>query len=177
MPRPSQRDRILAAAAVVVRRDGSDALTLDAVAAEAGVSKGGLLYHFASKEALVEGLVGALVADFDRRLAQLEDGRPGSFTRAYLRATVEGEVPDRTSAALLAAVALAPHHLEPLRERYRAWAERLDRDGISPVDALVVRLAVDGLWMAELLGLDPPPPERRAEVIRRLEQLSEGRGP
>ncbi|WP_437817093.1 TetR/AcrR family transcriptional regulator [Sorangium sp. So ce1078] len=177
MPRPSQRDRILAAAGVVVRRDGSDALTLDAVAAEAGVSKGGLLYHFASKEALVEGLVGALVAGFDRRLAQLEDGRPGSFTRAYLHATVEGEVPDRTSAALLAAVALAPHLLEPLRERYRAWAERLDRDGICRVDALVVRLAVDGLWMAELLGLDAPPPERRAEVIRRLQQLTEGRGP
>ena len=40
------RRRLLDAATAVVRRDGARALTLDAVAAEAGVSKGGLLYHF-----------------------------------------------------------------------------------------------------------------------------------
>ena len=48
MPRPSARARLLDAAVAVVRRDGAQALTLDAVAAEAGVSKGGLLYHFRS---------------------------------------------------------------------------------------------------------------------------------
>ncbi|WP_437665319.1 hypothetical protein [Sorangium sp. So ce1182] len=42
---------------------------------------------------------------------------------------------------------------------------------------MVVRLAVDGLWMAELLGLDAPQPERRTEVIAALQQLTEGRGP
>ena len=44
--RGDTRKRLLDAAAAVVRRDGAGALTLDAVAAEAGVSKGGLLYHF-----------------------------------------------------------------------------------------------------------------------------------
>ena len=32
-------------------------LTLEAVAKEAGVSKGGLLYHFSNKEALIEGMI------------------------------------------------------------------------------------------------------------------------
>ena len=58
MSRPSARERLLDAAATVVRRDGAQALTLDAVAAEAGVSKGGLLYHFRSKRDLLDALVG-----------------------------------------------------------------------------------------------------------------------
>jgi len=51
------RKRLLGAAAAVVRRDGAKALTLDAVAAQAGVSKGGLLYHFASKRELLDAML------------------------------------------------------------------------------------------------------------------------
>jgi AcrR family transcriptional regulator len=51
------KERILEAATNVVARDGSNKLTLEAVAAEAGVSKGGLLYHFPSKRALLEGML------------------------------------------------------------------------------------------------------------------------
>ena len=51
------RESILEAAIHVASRDGLLAMTLDNVAREAGVSKGGLIYHFASKEQiLVEGL-------------------------------------------------------------------------------------------------------------------------
>src|SRR5215208_3308653 len=54
MPRPSRRAELLDAAIAVIRRDGAQRLTLDAVAAEAGVSKGGVLYHFGSNAALIE---------------------------------------------------------------------------------------------------------------------------
>src|SRR5215216_5514144 len=57
MPRPSRRAELLDAAIAVIRRDGAQRLTLDAVAAEAGVSKGGVLYHFGSKRALIDGLL------------------------------------------------------------------------------------------------------------------------
>jgi DNA-binding transcriptional regulator YbjK len=40
MARPSRRAALLDAAVAVIRRDGARSLTLDAVAAEAGVSKG-----------------------------------------------------------------------------------------------------------------------------------------
>ena len=49
------RDRILNAAESRLLAMGPAGLVLDAVAADAGISKGGLLYHFPSKEALVEG--------------------------------------------------------------------------------------------------------------------------
>ncbi len=43
------RSALLDAAERVVLRDGAGQLTMDAVAAEAGVSKGGVLYAFPSK--------------------------------------------------------------------------------------------------------------------------------
>ncbi|MFM7780846.1 MAG: helix-turn-helix domain-containing protein, partial [Alphaproteobacteria bacterium] len=52
--------RILDAAENLIIARGVGAMTLEAVAREARVSKGGLLYHFASKEALLEALLGRL---------------------------------------------------------------------------------------------------------------------
>ena len=55
MPRkPEARDKLLAAFEHLVLTEGERAATLDAVAAHAGVSKGGLLYHFPHRQALVE---------------------------------------------------------------------------------------------------------------------------
>ncbi|MDD0859232.1 TetR/AcrR family transcriptional regulator [Arthrobacter alpinus] len=53
----STRERILGAYEDLLIVDGPRMATLDAVAAAAGVSKGGLLYHFKSKEALTEALL------------------------------------------------------------------------------------------------------------------------
>ncbi|MFO0610865.1 MAG: TetR/AcrR family transcriptional regulator [Polyangiales bacterium] len=169
MARQSRREALLKAAAAIVRRDGADALTLDAVAREAGVSKGGLLYHFDSKEALVAAMVAALVEGFDARLSAAEGGAPGAFTRSYLEATAETDDEALAlSAGLLAAVAIAPESLAPLRARYRSWGRRLRGDGIDEADAMIVRLAADGLWLADLLGLEPPGRKLRGEVVARL---------
>src|ERR1700722_11797421 len=55
--RPSAKDDILDAAEAVVVDKGAAHLTLDAVTERAGISKGGLRYHFESKEALLAALV------------------------------------------------------------------------------------------------------------------------
>src|SRR5688500_7207168 len=81
MARANRRTELLDAAVAVIRRDGAAALTLDAVAAEAGVSKGGVLYHFASKRALIDGLLQRWLDDFE---ARLEEG--GEPLAAYVRA-------------------------------------------------------------------------------------------
>lgn len=177
MARPSKKTALLRAAAKIVQRDGADALTLDAVAVEAGVSKGGLLYHFDSKEALVMGLVERMVDGFDATLVQDADRSPGAFSRAYLRSTANAdEASLSTTYALLAAAAIAPKSIEPLRERYREWNKRLREDGIAEQDAFIVRLAADGLWLADLLGLEPPRPKLRRAIVKRLEELTqEGR--
>jgi AcrR family transcriptional regulator len=53
---PAAREKLLDAYAELLRDEGERAATLEAVAAKAGVSKGGLLYHFRTKEALAEAL-------------------------------------------------------------------------------------------------------------------------
>ena len=55
-PPPAARAKVLRAFASLLVEQGERAATLEAVAERAGVSKGGLLYHFGSKDALADGL-------------------------------------------------------------------------------------------------------------------------
>lgn len=171
------RRSILGAAAQIVSAHGSDALTLEAVAHAAGVSKGGLLYHFPGKEALIAGMVEHLLDEFDsaiqHELAAEEAGQAGRWTRAFVRATFLPEQQQRdTSAALLAAVAANPELLAPMRARYDAWQAQIDGDGLDPARGLIVRLALDGLWFSDLLGFAPPDPAQRALLRELIDQLA-----
>lgn len=162
----------------MVAEGGYSALTLDAVGEAAGVSKGGLLYHFPSKEALVAGLLEDLLTSFeaDQDAAHAADpSTPGAWTRAYLKACATAPQDDSeqsASVALLAAVGHDPSLLAPLQSRYRRWVERLDDDGLPGVEAHVVRLAADGLWAADLFNLAPPDPSLRARIHARLGDLA-----
>ena len=78
--RGDTRKRLLDAAAAVVRRDGAQALTLDAVAAEAGVSKGGLLYHFKSKRELLDAMLEGWLEEFAAEIDAAAGGRRASRT-------------------------------------------------------------------------------------------------
>jgi len=164
------KDRLLNAAGAVVRRDGPQALTLDAVAAEAGVSKGGLLYHFGTKQELIEALVARWLAEFQADI----DAADPHFVRGYVRASdPAGEIADELG--LLAALVADPAVLRTVRDRYAIWQDRVEREGSDPVDATVARLAADGLWLAELLGLAPPRGRLREQVLSRLLDLA-GKG-
>jgi len=177
------RRRLLESAEAIVLREGPDRLTLDAVAREAGVSKGGVLYHFGTKDALIAAMVARLYEEWDedieRALAASADA-PGRWTRAYVLATCapweeSTEPTPEAGAGLLAAIANDPALLDPLRERFRAWQASLEADGIDPATATVARLAVDGLLIADVLGLAPPSGELRERVIARLLDLAADR--
>jgi AcrR family transcriptional regulator len=171
VPRPSARARLLDAAAAVVRRDGAQALTLDAVAAEAGVSKGGLLYHFHSKRELLDAMLERWLAEFDTEIAA---AGAKTFAGGYVRATdMSGwAAADRaTEFGFLAALVDHPG-MALVRERYADWQQRVVEATDDPVQATVARLAADGLWLADLLGLAPPEGELRERVLERLIELA-----
>lgn len=172
------KGRIIAAAEEVVLRDGVAHLTLDATAAEAGLSKGGVLYHFPTRDALVMGMVGKIIDEFDRdierEMAALTG--PGRFIRD-IRATMaptttEPEGQDRLGAALIAAAAAEPALLAPLQAAADRWQGLLVDDGIDPVTATVLRLASDGLWLCDLFGLAPPSAALRQSVGFALDRLA-----
>jgi AcrR family transcriptional regulator len=148
----------------VIRRDGPQALTLDAAAAQAGVSKGGLLYHFKSKRELLDALVARWLDDFDRDI----DAAAGTFAARYVQASDGAKAEE---AGLLAALVADPEVLAVVRDRHAAWQDRVATEGGDPVDATVARLAADGLWLADLLGIAPPEGELRERVLARLLEL------
>ena len=164
-------DRILTAAEDVVIEVGAGHLTLDAVSERAGVSKGGLLYHFPTKEALIRGMIERLLEWFEQTRAEearkLPEG-PGRELKAHILSMSR---PDphiqRISAALLAAAAFDPSLLEPVRESYRQVMARFS-EGLDPQRAARLSLAMDGLWIMELLGLSPFEPRQREEFIQGL---------
>jgi AcrR family transcriptional regulator len=146
-----KRDILLDAAEAVLCEQGTQGLTLSAVADRAGVSKGGLLYHFPSKEALVRGLVERLVEEFDALIASYDTGGPGSYTRAFVEANL-AVVRDHDQSRMLrrwatvSAAAADPALLAQVREAMHRW-HRLDpADDPDPVAAQVARLAAEGLW-------------------------------
>jgi AcrR family transcriptional regulator len=174
LSRRDTRERLLDAAVDVVRRAGPQGLTLEAVAAEAGVSKGGLLYHFASKRELVDALVARWLDAWQAEMDADEsgDGFPAAFVRtSHLGGSGQEERAAET--ALLAAMVGEPDVLRAARERYATWQDRLEREGGDAVAATVARLAADGLWLADLLGLAPPQGELREAVLSRLLELAQ----
>jgi len=178
MPKSGENTRtaILDAASRIVQQQGVERLTLDLTAREAGISKGGLLYHFPSKEALIEGMIRyyleVFTHDLNEAARQQPAGAPGRWTRAYLQTTYEDRqrVP-RMSSGLLAAVATNPALLAPMQESFGEWVRLLEEDGIDPTTAAIVRLAVDGLWLVELFGLAEPDADTRARVLAALEAM------
>jgi AcrR family transcriptional regulator len=167
MPRPNVRPRLLEATAALVLRDGVSELTLERAATAAGVSKGGLLYHFPTKAALL----GAVVDDVIDRFEQVVDTRaagdtrPAAWAHAYVDATFDVEVsrPD-LAAALLTSPEADPAVLLRCAERLASWQDRLESEGIDAATAAVVRYACDGWWT--LGGLGPVPDRDDAAGLR-----------
>ncbi|MFF1905053.1 TetR/AcrR family transcriptional regulator [Kitasatospora sp. NPDC058218] len=174
------RDHLLDAVERLLVRGGLDAVRLDAVAEEAGVSKGGLLHHFPSKRALVQGVVERLADRFEAVLPG-PGAPPGAFALAWLEASIPEESPagdtsgaDQVPVALLAAAG-GPELLDVLRARYERWQRRLTEDGLDPAVATLVRMAVDGWWSARLLDLSPPHDGLHRELRNLLVELVGGR--
>ena len=176
--RSKTRQKILEAAAEIARESGPGNLSLDAVAARAGVSKGGLLYHFPSKTALLKAVVGSFVASFDDELARrkaAKAGRADALLEAYLELFVEDHDCRRPPpSGLLAALSQDPDFLAPVRRHDRALLDRVRQAASDPAMALVVYLAIQGMRGMNLLGLDVLSDEEFTEAVGRLKAIVAG---
>jgi AcrR family transcriptional regulator len=177
-PARDTRAQLLDAAEAVVAQQGARNLTLDAVAARSGISKGGLLYHFRSKEDLAAAMIERSIAWFDDALIDAGRGdneARGRFTRAYLKASL-GMTPltgagfDNLCSAITTALLSFPERLGPVQEQGHRTQDGIEKDGLDPVLATIIRLAVDGLWLSENLNLMRFDKDLKAKVAARLLQ-------
>lgn len=145
----SARERILDSFEKILIVDGERSATMEAVAASADVSKGGLIYHFRSKEALVDGLVGRLEALVAQDRAAMRSDPEGA-ARYYVRTSMYANSPlDR---ALVAMARLAqqghPKARAVLAVIQEQWLDALEKELESRPVARAVKLLGDGLYYA-----------------------------
>jgi AcrR family transcriptional regulator len=173
------RTRVLDAAETIVQARGVPALTLDAAAREAGVSKGGLLYHFASKEALVEGLMARLsefvAAQFEAVFTATTAG-PARTARALLAWEFDSNYchdaqTNRACAVFLVAFHHDPALLDPIRAVFAAIRDRIGQDGLKPGHGSAIMAACDGLFMAHLFRMYTLDPAEKRDLRQALESL------
>ncbi|UUL76317.1 TetR/AcrR family transcriptional regulator [Pseudarthrobacter sp. Fe7] len=156
MPRkPVARDAVLDAFESLLIEVGERAATLDAVARKAGVSKGGLLYHFPNKEALIavllDRLEGLARADADA-MASADEGAAAYF----IRSSVWADTPlDR---AIVAATRLAEVAHEETRRRFASiqqrWLDEIAADVGAGLAKAVLYMG-DGLYFNAMLSVGP----------------------
>lgn len=151
----STRDDILDAFETLIIEQGERAATLARVAEQAGISKGGLLYHFGSKEAMVDGLAERFSqhsANDAERLRTLDDP-----IAVFLQESLAIKNPgDRTFVALagLAQLDEYPGAKQALSDFDDMAMDALtDVLGDAALAQLVLRLS-DGFYLRAALGLD-----------------------
>lgn len=167
--RPSNRAQVLAAATKVALRDGPGAVTIDAVVSEAGMSRGGVLYHFPSKDALLQALVDQDI-DRVRDMTGLDgnqstDRSSSERIRAYYQACLAWP-PEHGHVALAVALAENPSLLRSWAELQRELDVADGKDGAGDgLASLVARLALDGLWFSDLVDPERFTTEQRERLV------------
>jgi AcrR family transcriptional regulator len=157
-------------------------VSLDAVARKAGVSKGGLMHHFRSKDELMAALADDLFEQFAQAVQDRVDpvdAAPGRLLRAYVRATFDDlergqDAVEQTT--LMATLSAFPEPARRSQERYRRWNETLAEDGIDPQRVVLVLRACDGASIAPLFE-GPLSREELAATRALLLRLAVDEGP
>ena len=160
--RPSKRDYILMTAEQLVKSQGASYLTFDRLSEETGISKGGLLYHFASKDDLVFAMMERLIETRE----QLRDSMQGEFSgpdaalKSFImseadvqRTAEEGNDELALDSAVLCAASNNQQLLAPLRGRFEGLIKSFDESQMGGKKARIAFFAVLGERLMQQLGM------------------------
>ncbi|MFD3821136.1 TetR/AcrR family transcriptional regulator [Streptomyces sp. NPDC058625] len=172
--RTSKRTQILEAATRVVEREGVKSVTFDSVAAEAGLTKGGLLYHFASRDDLVQAIHQHLAGQWEAEIAAAAgkpayEATPTERLTAYTRVATQSAT--RAELLFMLEGSTTPGHAAPWDAVMERWAPppaTIDADDPGALDQFIARLAADGLWLYESLTAERLTPQLRRALAERV---------
>ncbi|ASO20499.1 AcrR family transcriptional regulator [Actinoalloteichus hoggarensis] len=175
--RPSARTAILDAAIRVTERAGITGLTMDAAAEEAGVTKGGLLYHFRTRDDLLLAIQRRLVDQWEARLlAELgmpqDEATPRQRAAAYARLNLSDQMSSTAELAFMVEAANHPALAEVWNDLARRWVPAPTSVEPATLDLFIARLASDGLWFLEATKAVPLTPAVRDALTRRIAALT-----
>lgn len=173
------REAVLCAAERVVSREGAARLTLEAVAAEAGISKASVLYDYKTKQALIRAVIERRVSTETARLQACIEKLgpvPDRVMRGRIAAAGRGiSDADRAVALnLIAALAQDSELRVPIQEAYRHQIAEIVDSSTHPRGALLAFLALEGLKLLEWFGLYSWPEHDRKRLIGEITSLLDG---
>lgn len=173
---PVARAKALAAFTKILVAAGERAATLDAVAQEAGISKGGLLYHFGSKDELAAGLAEHLRELIEKDVAAMRADPAGPT--AYLLRTSEAFESDFENVYIAVATLAQAGNTEAartLQQADQAWFEEVQAEVKDPAVARAVVLLSDGIY-AHAAVQRGPTGHNVEELQQLIRQLLAARG-
>jgi AcrR family transcriptional regulator len=169
-PSNSTRERIISAASALFYSEGIRSVSVDAVAAKAGLTKRTLYYHFKSKDDLVAAYLSARdqpnLALFRRWFSEAKGRLPGKVEAIFRQLARSASHPKwkgcgflRTSAELAnmpghPAVKIGAAH----KKKFEAWLFSIfEAEGIGSASLLArqILLLLDGSFAAVQLHRDP----------------------
>ncbi len=172
------RNVIMTAIETVIRRDGACALSVGAIAREAGISKAGVLYDFGNRSALLAAYVERWV---DARRAALVDraehraDRPDAWLAALLDRASEVPSEQKRSCALVLSASLAESEAcgALVRAAFAEDFSRIREQAELPRSAMVAFLALAGLQALEYNGFHHFTSGERQALLRDIAVLAE----
>jgi len=174
------RDKILQAACKLIEEQGMTHFTLENIAQRANVSKGGLLYHFPSKEILVQAMIEIFLKELksslrkDFLLSSQENDRtiqPINWLKNYIHICFNQKIYlNQYKYAILAALTMDPKFLLPVRKFINESQEEMLSLDFSTI-ATMIRLTCEGLWLSELFGFQMVDDRTRINIKQKLLDL------
>ncbi|MFF2479903.1 TetR/AcrR family transcriptional regulator [Paenibacillus sp. NPDC058071] len=174
----SKMKEVLAATASIIEQQGMDKVTLEAVAKQAGMSKGGLLHHFPNKEALIKGMIDectSLFLEDVHRRAEESPQAAGKWHRAYLESAINDKVSNGLIVAYTASLFSNPEFIVQLDHVLKELHLKMEEDKLDPIASAMFRMAVDGLWYSEIFNVGKLKPDLKHQLIEQLNGMLAGR--
>ena len=169
---------ILAAARKIAVKDGVAQLTIEAVAKQAGVSKGGVLYHYPSKKKLIMALMDQYVAHLNQELEtalEKNQDKPYALVHAFIDwfKRRDGIAPENRDwgAAIFTVQSFDMSLMEPLHQWYRNLFQKIRESVEDNAKTTLGVIALEGFFMLSLYNLDYSTPEEREKVLGLIKEL------
>jgi AcrR family transcriptional regulator len=152
------REAAIQAALAIILRDGPARLTIDAIARESGISKGGVLHQFRTKDAVLKALLEHQITSSDAFFRESLDKIPSDHREPVLEAEIEtfreaASHPQSATFAIAGALADSPELLAVARETDAQRVKDIKAQAADSQIALVRWAAAKGLALAAILGL------------------------
>lgn len=172
---PKAKLLVLETAQKLIAEKGSGALTFEALSKASGITRGGITYHFPTKDALLRALV---EHDMEQWMEAEKSFAPDGVCdqtaaliasiRSFTTSTPEYR---RFVSGLIGAAMLEPDLLDPVRKFHCERFSQLDWDE-ADIRRMLLRLSAEGLFWMEAFNCYQMPTEARERLVSMIETLA-----